>query len=68
MADALTPNGGGRWPSLWSAMRDVILVALGTVIVLHELIVAETTDPALLALAAALLGLPLVVRADRRGG
>ncbi len=67
MTDASPSNGGGRWPSLWSALRDVALVVLGATIAIHETVIAETSDPALLALAAALLGLPLVVRAEGRG-
>lgn len=66
------PGGHVRPPSWWppsrELLRDVASIACGVVIVLHETVWTPTAEPALLALAAGLLGLPLVARSGGRGG
>jgi hypothetical protein len=48
------------------AVRDLTSLLLAAMILVNETLVAETSDPALVAAALALLGFPLVARADSR--
>lgn len=59
-----TPGPPRRPPSR-AAIRDVVSVALAVVIIIHETLAAGTAEPALLALAAGLLGIPLAARGGR---
>lgn len=51
-----------RWVN--RALRDTLMFLLGAVGFLHELIIADAERPYLLTAALALMGLPLVLRAD----
>lgn len=61
-----------RWLCLrdyvWPFARDVLLFIVGLAGVVHEIAVAGLERPTLLALLAAMMGLPLFLRADDRGG
>jgi hypothetical protein len=55
----------GRWAR---AARDLLLLAAGLVGLYHETFVVAASDPQLLILFAAMIGLPAFIRADRGGG
>jgi len=49
----------------WHLIRDILFVGAGLIIAYHEEFVRAHSDPQLLILAGALLGLPAFFRADR---
>lgn len=55
-----------RLPSV-PVLRDLVSLGLATLILVHETLAAGSSDPALITAACALLGLPLVARAEGRG-
>lgn len=50
----------------WRNIRDVVLFLGGLGGVAHETLVAEVSDPQLLILFAAMMGLPAFLRGDER--
>lgn len=48
------------WADTRTAMRDVLLLVLGAVILVHELLLAAAERPLLLGAGLSCLGLPLV--------
>jgi hypothetical protein len=52
---------------LWPFARDVLLFVVGLVGAIHEIATVGVERPTLLALLAAMMGLPLFLRADDRG-
>lgn len=52
-------------PSL-ATMRDLTSLAIAVMIFVHETFLVDAADPALIAAASALIGLPLVARAESR--
>jgi hypothetical protein len=51
---------------MWHALRDIILFFAGLGGVAHETLIATTERPTLLLLYAAMMGLPMFLRADER--
>jgi hypothetical protein len=52
----------------WQSFRDVILFFGGLAGVVHETVIAPTPEPTLLAVFAAMMGLPAFLRSDERNG
>lgn len=48
----------------WRTLRDVLLFVAGLLIAGHETLLVDAADPQLLILAAGMMGLPGVLRAD----
>ncbi len=51
----------------WRTLRDVLLFLGGLAIAGHETLLTTDADPQLLILAAGMMGLPGVLRADGKG-
>ena len=60
-----------RWPTA-AQVRDWLLCLAGVGVVVHETLLTQTERPALLVLAAGMMGLPAIMAGDRwvngRGG
>lgn len=56
-----------RLQSLWPLLRDILLFFVGLAGVVHEVLTVGVERPTLLFLLAAMMGLPLFLRADGRG-
>jgi hypothetical protein len=52
----------------WSAYRDIILFCGGLIGVAHEMLLADVERPWLLAVFAAMMGLPAFLQLDRKRG
>lgn len=61
---------GGRLPSGFTTIRDIVTFVAGLGFVANEVFVSETAEPAIVAVGVAMMGLPLVFGADerKRGG
>lgn len=53
------------WSDTKTVVRDVLLLVLGTVIIVHELLLSAAERPVLLGAGLSCLGLPLVSGARR---
>lgn len=54
--------------SVWPLVRDVLLFLGGLAGTAHEVVVSSGERPVLLGFLAAMMGLPLFLRADERNG
>lgn len=54
------------WPPSLPTLRDLTSIGLAVMIFVHETLLVEAADPALIAAGFALLGFPAVVRAESR--
>jgi hypothetical protein len=54
-----------RWPTLFSAIRDAVLLLDGLALLVHETVLVPEPRLPLLAIAAASIGLPPSLLADR---
>jgi len=52
---------------LWPLIRDVLLFLVGLAGVIHEVLTSGVERPAILGILAAMMGLPAVLRIDRKG-
>jgi len=52
--------------SRWPAIRDIVLFIGGLLGVAHETLLMEAVRPELLILFAAMMGLPVILRADEQ--
>jgi hypothetical protein len=62
----MSPTALDRYDRVLARVRATIIILLGVGIVVHETFLTDTPQPALLILAAGLLGLPLALGLDRK--
>ena len=60
------PRHRGRLPSGFTTIRDLLTFTAGLGFIGNEVFISENSEPAIIAVGAAMMGLPLVFGADER--
>jgi hypothetical protein len=55
-------------PAGWRIIRDVIIVTVGSVLLLHEALISMEPNALVIGAGLALLGVPPILRFDERNG